>query len=167
MKSTLSFLVLLLLLLPATPVAAAYQPETRDQLIAYLLGRIEQLQTIVDMLENGGIITTSRSGEEMKLATIDTRKADDVEATSAVLRGEANVFGGGYVWVWFEYGEDSDFLDFRSDGLDIESAYDRAVRIPVYDLESDEKYYYRMVGIDHNNDYIYGPIYSFRTDEDE
>lgn len=142
-----------------------FQPRTTQELIAYLYGRIVQLQEIQKMIQNGS--TQSSSQSLFDYVTVETQKADDITDITAVLRGETWLFGKATAQVWFEYGQDEDFLDFKTKKVSVRSAYDRAARIKVSYLEPDERYYFRLVAQDNKGILIYGSIFSFRTDESD
>lgn len=158
---------LLVLSLPtisnAATTAVTYKPQTKAEMVAYLYGRISQLLEIQQALEKSG--SNVVTAEILNYTSIETREADDILATSAVLRGEIGLYGNSTASVWFEYGEDEDFLDFKSKKVKISNVYDRAVRIPVTKLKDDQKYYYRMATVDKNGVVQYGDIDDFRTEE--
>jgi len=146
----------------ATSVAT-YQPRTKAEMIAYLYGRISQLLEIKQSMERSGGNVTSSS--ILNYVIVETRGADDVKATTATLRGEATIAGKISSSVWFEYGQDEDFLDLKTGKKTVSTIYDRAVRIPVTKLEDDQRYYFRIVSMDKTGTIQYGEIYQFRTDE--
>jgi hypothetical protein len=149
----------------AEALTATNQPETTAELIAYLQGRIAQLLEMQRLLESSGQNNQNFQQSTVKFVSINTRKAADVEETTAVFRGEAIVYGGAKASVWFEFGQEEDFLDFRSRIVTIQTEYDRAVRVPVINLRDDKRYYFRMVAKDQAGNVTYGKIFSFRTDE--
>ena len=146
--------------------STGYQPQSTRELIAYLLGRIEQLQEMQRLLQND----TSRrvnNTASFDYVTVNTEKADNINAFDAVLRGEVHLFGKAAAPVWFDYGQDEDFLDFKTSKYSVRSAYDRAIRTQVRYLKEDERYYFRIVAQDKNGTLIYGDIFGFRTDESD
>lgn len=144
--------------------AITYQPRTQAEMVAYLYGRISQLMEIKAQLERGGTISgITQTG--LSLALADTRSASDITPTTAILRGEVILFSGSTAKVWFEYGRDQDFLDRKTNQITVKSAYDRAVRSQVSNLQSDARYYFRIVSQDNKGNLQYGPIFAFRTDE--
>jgi len=145
--------------------ATSYQPQTREEMIAYLYGRISQLVEMQQRYGQSGSNSVSNSAI-FNYATADTHRADSITNVSAVLRGEVFLFGDATAYAWFEYGKDSSFLDQRTSKSYIGSAYERAVRIDVRNLEEDERYYFRIVAEDRNKNLRYGEVYGFRTDED-
>lgn len=167
-----SLLVAVTMLITAVPNAAQaqsviqFQPRTTQELIAYLYGRIVQLQEIQKLMGRGG---SSQTGTQSltNYVTVETKKADRITNFSAVLRGETLLFGKATAEVWFEYGQDEDFLDFKTRKKTVRSAYDRSTRNYVKNLEDDERYYFRLVAKDNKGVVTYSSIYSFRTDEDE
>jgi hypothetical protein len=161
-------------ILAAAPITASaqtnfatYQPRTEAERIAYLYGRISQLLDIQAQLQNGGNVAAVENQLSFDYVSVDTHRAVEIEATTAVLRGEVELFGEATASAWFEYGEDKDFLDQRTTKKSIRSAYERAVRIKVSGLEEEEVYYFRIVTLNKDKTVSYGPIYTFRTDEDE
>jgi hypothetical protein len=157
----------------ATPAAAwaqtvTYQPRTQAEMVAYLYGRIAMLLEIKASLAANGSLSTQQVDALGGYVTIETKSASDANETDAVLRGEAIVYGKGEAYVWFEYGRDIDFLDFKTSNVTVDSLYDRAVRTQVTGLKSDERYYYRAVAMDTKTRVVsYGNIASFRTDEED
>ena len=146
----------------------AYRPQTNAELIAYLQGRIAQLVVIQKMLQNSGsdsAIVTTLPQSITNYVTATTHKATEIGTTAAYLRGEVALYGNAYAYAWFEYGQDEDFLDQKTNKVSIRSAYDRPVRVMVRNLQDDERYYFRLVTEDNNNVVKYGDVYGFRTDE--
>jgi len=150
---------------PSSVVAETivFTPQTERELMAYLYGRISQLQDLKSMLEG------SSAGSGVSLSSvsvsIETMKASEINATDAVLRGEVWLNNEATAKVWFEYGEDEDFLDLRTSQVSVRSAYDRAVRVKVTRLMEDERYYFRLVAQDKDGIVIYGDVRGFTTDE--
>lgn len=143
--------------------AVAYQPRTTAEMIAYLYGRISQLMEMKQALQTNTSGTPTVS--LVKFIDIQTQKASDVEATTAVLRGEVLLHGGQTAKVWFEYGENEHFLDLKTRQVSVKSVYDRAQRANVSKLKEDKRYYFRIVAQDKNGVVQYGDVYQFRTDE--
>jgi len=166
-----SLLIAVAMLTTAVPLTVQaqsviqFQPRTTQELIAYLYGRIVQLQEIQKMIQGSGPQAPSQS--LFDYVVVETQKADDITDTTAYLRGETLLFGDAKAYVWFEYGQDEDFLDFKTTWSYVDSAYDRAIRTQVRNLEEDERYYFRLVAEDDNDVITYGSIFSFRTDEEE
>lgn len=161
----------MLLTFLATPISAlaatntAYQPQTTAELVAYLYGRIDQLLEMKRMLEQQGVITQAYSASSFDLVAVNTKKATEVEDTTAVLRGEVLLYGDATAKVWFEYGQDKKFLDQKTRQTTVRTAYDRAARVKVTGLEDDEYYYFRVAASDKNGTVYYGTTFTFRTDE--
>lgn len=145
--------------------ATQYQPQTTKELIAYLMGRIAQLQEMQRTLQGGTGSRTNNTQSSFDFVTVYTQKADLVTDVTAVLRGEVLLFGKASAVAWFEYGQDEDFLDFKTNKVNVRSAYDRAIRTSIRNLEEDENYFVRLVAQDKNGTLIYGEIFQFRTDE--
>lgn len=166
-KFIVSF-VILLIFVPSVSKAATsinYHPQTNAEVIAYLYGRISQLLDMQKTLESGGTISSLDDTFLLDYVTVTTHKAIEIEETTAVLRGEVNLYGDMIANAWFEYGEDEDFLDQKTSKKSVRSVYDRAVRIQVRNLEDEERYYFRLVTLNKDNSVSYGKVRSFRTDE--
>jgi hypothetical protein len=169
-KNIFSGLFILLLVFSASLASAqtlSYQPQTQAEKLAYLYGRIAQLMQIKQLLDRGNTLAEAVSQATVDYVTIDTHRAVEVDETSAVLRGEVNLYGKATAQAWFEYGQDENFLDQRTNQTYIRTAYDRPVRTSVNYLEEDERYYFRLVAMDASGYVIYGPVFSFHTDETE
>lgn len=165
--STIVIASFIVAMVPSTALAQSitYQPQTQAEMTAYLYGRIAQLLQIKQLLDKGKSWEEAVSLSQVDYATMSTHKAIDVEVTTAVLRGEVNLYGKATAQAWFEYGTDEDFLDQRTNQVSVRSAYDRAVRVAVRSLKPDERYYFRMATVDNNKIVTYGEVYAFRTDE--
>ena len=160
---------LLVVVAPQTVSAqtVSYQPRTQDELMAYLYGRITMLLEIKAVLERNGSLSEDDIDRLGSYVEFETKGAADITRDGATLRGEVVLYGDMTATVWFEFGQDEDFLDLRSNRVGVKSAYDRAVRVGVGRLEEDERYYYRMVLEDKDGHIRYGNIRVFRTDEGE
>ncbi len=168
-KVSVPLIALALLFIPvfsqaATSPALSYQPQTEKEKIAYLYGRISQLLEMQEVIRNGGKI--SDIGQTVfDYTTIKTYKATEVKDVTAVLRGEVVLLSASPVTAWFEYGQDSDFLDQRTGKVTVRDAYERAVRIQVRNLVEDKRYYYRIATQSKDGSVKYGYVFGFRTDE--
>ncbi len=143
----------------------SYQPRTVAEKVAYLYGRISQLLEIKQQLENSGQSEVSSSF--FNTITLDTHSAADKTSNSAILRGEVLLSGEATAKVWFEYGEESDFLDQKTRQSSVSSAYNRAVRVSVTRLKEDQRYYFRIAASDKEGVVYYGSVFAFRTDESD
>lgn len=90
---------------------------------------------------------------------VDTDDADENDDT-ATLSGRVDLDSANYAHVWFEYGEDGRLTE-ESRSLRVTS--DRSFNIKIYDLDEDERYYYRAVAEDPAGYRTYGSIDSFTT----
>lgn len=142
-----------------------YQPQTKGEMLAYLYGRIAQLMQIKQLVDRGKTLEQAVAEATVDYVTASTHRAVEITETTAVLRGEVNLFGKATAQAWFEYGEDEKFLDQRTNQVSIRSVYDRPVRVSLRALESDERYYFRIVVTDREGVVTYGSVYEFRTDE--
>ncbi|MCA9361997.1 hypothetical protein KC906_01350 [Candidatus Kaiserbacteria bacterium] len=168
-KSEVASVLLLVIFVPTVVSAQStpypYQPRTQSEMIAYLYGRIAMLLEFQAMLEDGA--QRGLSVAPFSFATIDTHRALEITDKSAVLRGEVVLYGEATARAWFEYGQDEYFLDQKTNRVVVRDAYGRAVRQTVRNLQEDDRYYFRLVAEDQNGLVIYGPIYSFHTDESD
>jgi hypothetical protein len=167
-----SGLMLVVLVAALAPVSAnaqtvSYHPQTQAEKVAYLYGRIAQLLQIKQLLGQGKSFEEAVALSSVDYVTISTHRAIEITETTAVLRGEVNLYGKATAQAWFEYGEDEDFLDQRTNQTSVRSAYDRAVRMEVRNLEQDERYYFRLVVMSGDGIVSYGDVYQFRSDEEE
>lgn len=173
MKQTAIFLsgiATIVLCAAANPVTVSaqtvsYQPRTQSELVAYLYGRITMLLEIKAALEKNGSLSTADVDRLGSYVEYETKSASDITETTAVLRGEVVLYGDMTATVWFEYGQDQDFLDLRTRKVSVKTAYDRAVRSTVKSLEDEERYYYRIVVQGKDGHIRYGNTKLFRTDE--
>jgi len=180
-KINTKILAVLLVLSFLAPLGAhaqsiqTYQPQTREQIIAYLYGQIAQLQALIadrNRLPNAGsnqtVSGTVSSGSSRSDVDVTTLSARNIEEDEADLRGEVDLDGEDEARVWFEYGEDDDDLDERTSKRRVtDSRGDKVVfEINIDDLDDDERYYYRAVAEDENGDVDFGVIRSFTTDDD-
>lgn len=164
--STLVVMLVVPLQTSAATTGSSFQPQTKQEMIAYLHGRIAQLIVMQQMAQKSGL-SSNPSQSVFSFVSLETHKASDIESTSATLRAEVIVYGKATASVWFEYGKDRDFLDRRTSKVSVRSAYERAVRVQVKSLEDDEKYYFRIVTQANDGLVQYGDIFSFRTDESD
>jgi len=158
------------LLITPLGLQASTNLEDYDQLsiqerIAYLTGRIAQLQALIELIEEEeGNYSSSGSSR----FDVDTLSASDVRDDEADLRARIDLGRNDEVIVWFEYGEDDDDLDDRTSKRKL---YDsrgtrQTISFNVDDLDEDERYYFRAVAEDEDGDRKYGSTKSFRTDDD-
>ena len=94
----------------------------------------------------------------------DTLSADDIEDNEARLRGEIDLNDSDEVEYYFEYGEDEDDLDERTDLR--ETTRDGIVSERVTGLDEDTRYFFRLVIEDTDTgEEDEGSIRNFRTDD--
>lgn len=149
-----------------------FQPQTREQIIAYLFGQIVQLQILlaekIAEERSGSSSVSSRSSNNRSEIEVTTLAASSIEEDEADLRGEIDLDGEREASVWFEYGEDDNDLDFRTGKMRITDSRgdERTFRITIDDLDDNQRYYFRAVAEDEDRDRDFGKIQSFTTDED-
>lgn len=161
----ITILLLVVLVTPTVSYATTYQPRTQAEMIAYLYGRISQLMEIQAALGQGGGGAVAKILP--KTVTVTTYRAVEVTDKTAILRGEIILAEKNTARVWFEYGEDEDFLDRKTVQKTIRTIYDRGLRIILTNIEDDERYYFRIVALDNNGDVHYGETFAFRTKESD
>lgn len=104
----------------------------------------------------------SGSGDDLE---IETDRATDIEHDEAELHADLDWDGADRAYVWFEYGEDRDNLEWETSRESVDDDDDE-VSVMVYDLDEDERYYFRAVAEDRDTDRMYyGDIESFYTDD--
>jgi phosphodiesterase/alkaline phosphatase D-like protein len=154
-------------LAPATSFAQTYylyEPQNRAETLAYLYGRIAQLIELKERMAAGERMDKAVNNMSVDEVIISTKSASDVTGTTAVLRGEVLVYGKATASVWFEYGENENFLDLKTSRVQVKSAYDRAVRVSVSRLKENKRYYYRIATQGKDGVVRYGSIQRFYTD---
>jgi len=105
-----------------------------------------------------------RSNSNDDEAEADTLAADDIEDNEARLRGEIDLNDADEVEYYFEYGEDEDDLDERTDLS--ETTRDGIVSERVTGLDEDTRYFFRLVIEDTDTgEEDEGSIRNFRTDD--
>lgn len=150
-----------------TPSAAAqvavrnYQPQTIEEMIAYLYGVISQLETQINSNDR-----TSQNTHGRTLTTVTTLSVVAVDQDEATLRGSLRFQSSGYVYVWFEYGKDTRLREFTPRTRVTQSnSSTRTFERTINDLDVDAQYYYRAVAENVRGERSYGTIRSFISDE--
>lgn len=181
MKNTKTFRKFIVLLFISTsllmPVSAGavsnsvdYQPQTVEEMIAYLYGIISQLQAMIDAQEDNGYIGVPQPGNTGRAEKIEvtTQSAQNIEEDEADLEGKIDLNGERYAYVWFEYGEDSDYLDKKTGKAKVYRNNNdiKSFSSNIHGLNDDEKYYFRAVAEDSKGKKDYGSVKSFTTDDD-
>lgn len=157
----------------AQTVSTTYQPQTVEEMIAYLYGMISQLQAMLDagLAEDSGTsgsVGVARPGSARSL-DVDTLSAVSIRDDEADLRARIDLNGNDYAYVWFVYGEDDDELDERTSRRRItdNSGDERDIMVNIDDLDEGERYYFRAVAENESGVRYYGSIRSFSTDEED
>lgn len=101
-----------------------------------------------------------RTGDDYNNSEIDDVWADDIDRDSARLHVDIEDLNDDEVRVYFEYGDN---YEHRTHTYDVDEEGDFYVRI--YDLEEDERYYFRAV-VRNDNGITYSNRESFTTDND-
>lgn len=109
----------------------------------------------------GGGSTFSGNGD----IEVSTERATKIGEEEAQLNGEIELYGDARAYVWFEYGEERDELEWETSREYV--TRDADVEADLDDLDEDERYYFRLVAEDRDTRRItYGNIEDFRTDDD-
>jgi len=106
------------------------------------------------------------SGSEQDEIDVTTDEdVDDITRDSAELRGEIDFDGDtDRAYVWFEYGEEEDELEYETSRMKIDDRDDEEFEMEIDDLDSGERYYFRAVAEDRDTDDLYyGNIEDFKT----
>lgn len=138
---------------------------TRQQLIAQinaLLAQLQQRQQYQNQYPYQYPYTNPVSQYDVEVETGRTSSLDDGEA---YLYGLVDLNNAPYATVWFEWGEDDDDLDERTNTGRIDRNDSFNFRAEIDDLDDDERYYYRAVAQDPSGRRAYGDIEDFRYDE--
>lgn len=97
---------------------------------------------------------------------VETIDADSVEDEYAVLRGVLTFNNTNFARVWFEYGDDEDYLDNETERVLVNKTYTPVIlNMEVEDLDKDQEYFYRIVAEDQSGRISFGEIVEFFTDD--
>jgi hypothetical protein len=153
-----------------TPIQTQYQYQTQTQFqnqnIQLLLQQIAQLQRLLLQLQGGGLIDFDDHsiGNFDSEVEVDTRSATDVRDDSARIRGVVSDFNrSDYADVWFEYGRSRSDLDMRTPIIRIDEDEDEDFDFRIGGLREGERYYFRAVAEDDDEEKDYGSIQNFET----
>ena len=140
-----------------------------EQLVSELFSVMFELLTIQQLNptdSSGGSDQSSSSSSHDDDIDVETRSATDIEGDEATLRARVDWDDADRGYAWFEYGEDDDDLDERTNKKNIDDD-DDDYSITIDDLDEDEKYYFQAVVEDRDTgERYYGDIEDFRADED-
>lgn len=138
-------------------------------LFAYSLGQTDEVDQLFSvlfelMLIEGYTTQGSSSGDGLDLADMDVSNIEENEARASVKLDWRDAEDA---WIWFEYGEDEDDLEYETSRARIDED-DDDFEDTLEDLDEDEHYYVRAVAEDRDTDELYySGIESFRTDEED
>ena len=104
--------------------------------------------------------TVTVSGQQQNNASVTTHPATNITTASATLNGSVNGDGQS-VTAWFEYGTNTN-LSQRTSENNYGSGFS-SVSAPIYNLNPNTTYYFRVVGQTSSQGRIYGNILSFQT----
>jgi len=154
----------------SAPTQIQYQTQYYDQNIQSLLQQIVQLQRLLLQLQRqGGLSVDSNSNYNSNVNSdseveVDTQSATDIRDDSARLRGVVTDFNrSDYADVWFEYGRSSNDMDMRTPIIRIDEDEDEDFDFRIGGLRDDERYYFRAVAEDDDEERDYGSIEDFQT----
>lgn len=99
-----------------------------------------------------------------KEAEIRTDRATDIRAYEATLNGYIDTNDDRDVEVWFEWGERSSNLEFRTNRIFIGRSSGEDFEFELFNLDPDTEYFFRAVAQNDDGDRIYGTRRSFETD---
>tara|TARA_B100000508_G_scaffold115566_1_gene94680 strand:- start:5290 stop:6123 length:834 start_codon:yes stop_codon:yes gene_type:complete len=168
-RTFVSALLLVSLIIPVQ-ASAAFQPQTRAELVAYLYGQLAILQEILTLrlADEIGEPQPGRTTSDDSEIDIDTLSARDVETDEAELQLRVDFDDTQRAVVWFEYGESKYDMDERTNKYSLTKTRDDndIIKITIRRLDEDQKYYFQAVGEDSDGNISYGSIRSFVTEED-
>jgi hypothetical protein len=157
----------------AAPIQTQHQSQYRnpyyDQNIQSLLQQIDRLRLLLQQLQSGMMNNGYSSNVNLNAyddaeVEVVTRLATDVRDESARLRGTVSDFNRSrYADVWFEYGQSRNALDKRTPIIRIDDDENEDFYFQVNRLRDDERYYFRAVAEDDDEERDYGTIKAFQT----
>lgn len=140
-----------------------------DQDVQLLLQQIAQLQRLLLQLQAGRVVIDDGYNQNPRFSDdseveVETRSAADIRYDSARLRGFVSDFNrSDFADVWFEYGRSHNDLDLRTPIISIDEDEDEEFDFQVNRLRDDERYYFRAVAEDDDQERDYGIIEDFQT----
>lgn len=150
--------------------ATQFQPQTREQIIAYLYGQITQLQILLAKqiaVERNGTSNshTANNSTSRSVVKVMSLSAQNITDQSVTLRGEVDLNGESEVYVWFEYVDEND-IERKSTAKRItdDRGDKQMFTTSLNNLKDDERYYFRAAAEDENGNRSYGERGSFTTE---
>jgi hypothetical protein len=138
-------------------------------LLAHSLGDTQEVTQLFSVLFqllyiDDGFGAGVSSGSGLDLEDIEVHNIEEDEADASI---ELDWNGSENAWIWFEYGEDEDDLEYETSRARIDED-DDDFEDTLEDLDEDERYYVRAVAEDRDTDELYySGIESFRTDDED
>ena len=173
MKKLITLALAVACLLPTVSMAQSTIDDAvavvQQQIIAaYYAGDQQQVAelftVLLEIIWMGGFDGGSHHGDDN--IEIETRDATNIEEDEAVLRADIEWNDADRGYIWFEYGEDRDDLDWSTGRASVDDD-DDDYRRRIDDLDEDERYYFRAVIKDRDSGKVYyGDIESFYTEDD-
>lgn len=147
-----------------------FQPQTREQIIAYLYGQITQLQILLAKqiaAERNGTsnLHTANNATSRSVVKVVSLSAQNITDESVTLRGEVDLKGEGEVYVWFEYVDENDIERKSTAKRVTDDRGDKQIfTTSLNNLKDNERYYFRAATEDENGNRSYGERGSFTTE---
>lgn len=161
-QSALAVVMSLVLFFSALPqvsqaqVAYHYQPQTLQEMIAYLQGIIATLEAQL-RVKQGVVVDSPTSGQ-----TVSTLSVQSLSRNSARLRGQIQNLNSANAVVWFEYGKSGN-LDYKTPSQRLNNINNYTYSYNLDGLRTDTRYSYRFVVELSGGFRYYGDIRTFTT----
>jgi hypothetical protein len=141
----------------AQVIASQYQPDSVNELIAYLYGVIASLEA-----QKATGSTKSNSTSNVSRADTETLSATSIKKNSATVRSNIDFGTASYVYAYFEYGTKNS-VDESTDEKKISKSSRYTHSAVLDDLKTNTTYYYRAVIELPGGSKIYGSLRNFTT----
>lgn len=144
--------------------SSQYQPESVNELIAYLYGMISSLEA---QKTTGNTKTVNRSSnttssKNINRADVETLSATSIKRNSATLRSSIDFGSAAYTYAYFEYGTKKS-VDDSTDEKKVSKSSRDTYEDKLDDLKTNTTYYYRAVIELPGGAKVYGSLKNFTT----
>lgn len=136
-----------------------YQPNSVNELIAYLYGVIASLEAQKTTGGTSGAVVSSQNSSR---ADVETLSVASIRKSAVTFRSSIDFGTASYVYAYFEYGTSKSMNESTIEKRLTKSSKD-TYTITVDDLRSNTTYYYRAVIETPSGAKIYGSLRSFKT----
>jgi len=163
LKSTVSSLIVAVVLVSAPLTASAqtnFQPQTLQEMIAYLQGIIATLEAQLRAQQGGA--TVGGGGSTIGRSVAETLAPQSIVRDGAYLRGQVNLTNSDSVTLWFEYGR-SIVNENETPRQRLNNVRQYNYNYSLFGLRTNTTYRYRMVVETANGQRYYGSVREFTT----